>query len=297
MRLLSLVFSIFLMGCASSPHQGDLSKHVNVAKKETISETDLKFNIGTSYIVDMRGMHSNDDSVEGASVLYQGGAGLIGLLVQVGTHAAILQSQRSGKLSAQQEEANKKVLSLIDITNDISVLDLMGNYRSQATSLEQTDSNAINIEPVFYSNGEMNRLSLNLTAWSMLKEEKDGQDDAFKYKNLLKIHSPKLTESQSVALARGDRLLISDLLSSLLQTALYITKNDVTGKYSELKKPVKTHHIESDSGRKVVRGSSLETKCGYQIIRDIRSWVIAYPSPEDEEYKQLDDKNQCLASL
>ncbi|MFT4747230.1 MAG: hypothetical protein ACI8XG_001308 [Congregibacter sp.] len=39
--------------------------------------------------------------------MYQGGAGLIGLLAQIGTHAAIVNSNRDGKLSMAQEQANE----------------------------------------------------------------------------------------------------------------------------------------------------------------------------------------------
>lgn len=297
MRLLSLGFSIALVGCSTTPYQGDNVKHVNALSQNTISEADLKFNIGEKHRVDLRGSYSNNDTIDAVSMMYDGSAGLVGLLVQVGAQAAMLQGQRDGKLSAQQEEANKKISPLIDITNHISLVELTGDYRSKVASLDKEDSDTVNIKPVFFSNGDMNRISLNLTAWSNSLEENNRAQESLKYKNLLKIYSPKLTAAQSEALASGDRSLISDLLSSLLQTALYITKNDVTGKYSQVKNPVKTYHMEIDSGRKVIRGAYLEEKCGYQIIRDIRSWVIAYPSSADEEHKQLDDKHQCLAPL
>lgn len=296
MRFISVALSLALVGCASSPHQSNFVGNGYVAVPKPASEAELTFKILNEQNVDMRGIHSKDDSVEGAAVLYQGGAGLAGLLVQIGTHAALVKGQRAGKLSAQQEEANKKISSLIEITNGIPPLDLVGMHRSQFVTADEKGAHTISMEPVFFSNESMTRISLDLTLWTAESKGDGAHDGAFKYQNRLKVHAPKLTEEQSGAFVKGDRSYISETLSFLLQTAIHIIKQDATGQLDNTQNPVKTYHLESDSGRRVLRGRSLVNKCGFQVVRDIRSSIVIFPSSKAGEYKGLTDSYQCLVS-
>lgn len=296
MRFISLAVSLALVGCASAPHQSNFVGNGYVATPKPLTESDLTFSLINDQNVDMRGTHSKDDSVEAASVMYQGGAGLAGLLVQIGTHAALVQGQRAGKLTAQQEEANKKIASLIEITKGISPTDLSGNHRSKFVKLEQGDAHTISMEPIFFSNENMNRISLDLLVSSPQVDGDDPKSERFSYKNRLKVHARKLTDEQSGAFAAGDRKFISDTLSSLLQTAIHVTTQDALGQYSDPQNPVKTFHVETDDGRQVVRGTSLGNKCGYQIVRDIRSSIVIFPSKSAGEFSNLTDSYQCLVS-
>ncbi len=100
---LSIAVVLVFAGCSSTPYRDDYAKHINILTDKYFDKTDFKFSFVENSKVDLHGIYSQDDTVAPSSILYQGGAGFIGLLVQIGAHSSIVQSQRNEKLAEQQE--------------------------------------------------------------------------------------------------------------------------------------------------------------------------------------------------
>ncbi|PSW07545.1 hypothetical protein C9I89_02210 [Photobacterium lipolyticum] len=297
MRFLLIIFTITLIGCGSTPYRDDYAKHVNLIAGNHIDKANFKFSFAKNTNVDLRGLYLQNNTADASPMMYQGGAGLIGLLVQIGTHSSLVESERNEKLTKEQEQANKKILPLISMSKEISLIDLIGDYSFQLVSQENADPDTINIKPIFFSNSGMTKLSLKSIVWLPLQEKSNSRKQKLKYKNLIQVYSPKLTDSQSQKLIEGDSEYLSEVLSSLLKTALYITRNELTGQYYKIKNPSHTFVIEDDSSIKVIRGTVVEEKCEYQIIQDVHSWLIAYPKPEATSSTDYDFTTECYSTF
>jgi len=293
MRFLFIIFALGLVGCGSTPYRDDYAKHVNLIADNYYDDANFKFSFSENPNADLRGLYSQNDTVDATPILYQGGAGLAGLLVQIGTHSSIVQSQRNEKRAKEQEQANKPILPLINLTKEVPLIDLIGENSFQLVSLENAVSDTVKIKPIFFSNSDMTELSLKSIVWLPSQDKSKRRKQKFKYKNMIQVYSQRLNESQHKKLVNGDKGFLSEVLSSLLTTALYITKNELTGQYSKVKGPVQTFFIKDGSGEKVIRGSIVAEKCGYQIIQDIHSWFIAYPKPEVTAGINNDFTAQC----
>ncbi|KDM92301.1 hypothetical protein [Photobacterium galatheae] len=277
MRLYScflMLTVLSLVGCGSTPYRDDYAQYTNQLSNGTISESGFQFSFEDATFVDMRGVYLPDDSIDSTQIMYQGAGGLVGLLAQIGTHSAIIQSQRTEKLVQEQEKANQKILSLIEVTKDIPLTTLIGEYDALLLQGDPQSAQTIRMKPIFFSNAEMNRLSLKSVVWL----PNEGQNDV-RYKNLIQIYGPTLDELQRNRILNGDREELAQILSSLLKGMIYIAKNELTGKYTSTEAKQQTFLIENDAGVKAIRGTVVEEKCGYQIIKDIRSWYMAYPKP------------------
>ncbi|MBN1009180.1 hypothetical protein [Amphritea pacifica] len=271
--LIAALIFITLNGCVSAPYRDDYTTHVNT-RAESYDGNDLKFVLVDSSSVDIRGIYAKDDTASSSPMMYQGGAGLVGLLAQIGTHASLVNSQRNKKLSAAQEKANGEISMLINLAQGIDLLALLEQTDSGLSSQVETSSSVavVNIKPIFFASRAMDRFSLNTIVWIDGSKENDKPT----YQNLVQVFSPKLSASQSERLANGDKQLLSGIISTLLDTSLRIARADLTGKYADINTPDKTYLVEKHFGTKVVRGAVVDQTCGYVVIRDIRSWFIAH---------------------
>ncbi|NAW65915.1 hypothetical protein CAG70_02940 [Photobacterium halotolerans] len=274
-KFLLMLASLSLVGCGSTPYQDDYARHINNLPNGIISDSVFQFSFEGATLVDMRGKYQPDDSVDPTQIMYHGGAGVIGLLAQVGTYSALIQSQRTEKLLQEQEKANETILPLIELTKNIPLGNLVGEYGSHYSQTETPNAQTIRVKPIFFSNREMNKLSLKSIVWL----PNEGYTD-IRYKNLIQVYGPHLDESQRESILNGDQAQLADVLSSMLKGTIYIIRNELAGKYASAKSNQETFLFKNETGVKAIRGTVVEEKCGYQIIKDIRSWYIAYPKPE-----------------
>lgn len=272
--IVSLLF-ISLAGCVSAPYRDDYTAHINNIS-DHYDERDIRFVLVEGSSTDIRGVYSQDDTAAASPILYQGGAGLAGVIAQIGTHVTIINSQRNTKLAEAQVAANAEIAPLISAAKEIDLVALVD--QSKVVLLEPDKAanapDAVNIKPIFFASGAMDKVSLNMIVWI----DENGQSEGTKprYQNLIQVFSPRLDEPQRKRLAEGDKALLSNLLASLLNTSLAITKSDLMGKYVNNQTPEKTYLVEKHFGEKVVRGAVVDNTCEYVVIRDIRSWFVAY---------------------
>jgi len=260
-------------------------KYVNLFEGNYLNEADLKFKFLDEGIIDLRGTYIKNDTAEPSPLLYQGGAdiGIVGMLAQVGTHVSLINSQRSDLLSKEQEQANKLVAPLIAITNKLSLIEMLDDYSSVLVHSENSEADTVMIKPIFFSNNDMTSITLKSVIWLPTVGRRDNK---VKYKNLIEIHSEKLSSSQLQLIVNGDGKLLSDILSSLIKMTMYIVKRELTGKYAEVEKKSETFLIKNGSVSKVVRGFKVDEVCQYQVIRDVHFWLVAYPEESTNQVQK-----------
>ncbi len=91
--LLIISSAFFISGCAKTPYQDDYTQHVNKLSETHLSNVDYRFEDSSK--VDLRGIYVEDNDVQSAQLLYVGGAGIAGLVAQIGAHSSIVNSQRN----------------------------------------------------------------------------------------------------------------------------------------------------------------------------------------------------------
>lgn len=294
MRVLitSLIF-ITLVGCVSAPYRDDYTSHINVVS-EHYRESDLRFSLADGDHVDIRGIYPQDDSTGASPIMYQGGAGLAGLVAQIGTHASIINSQRNTKLAEAQVRANEAISPLITTASELNLTNLVAQAGYKVLNPEEGSKAKVNIKPIFFASRDMNQLSLNLVVWIDGKGGSEGTKP--KYQNLIQVFSPKLSGAQRLRLVEGDEKLLSEVMLPLIDTSLAVVAADLAGKYAAINRPDKTHLVEKHFGKKVVRGAVVDNKCDYVVIRDLRSWFIAHvPEPMLADSKTVQSiQTECL---
>ncbi|WP_182288506.1 hypothetical protein [Vibrio spartinae] len=280
MRFFLMIFMITLVGCGSTPYQDDYTKHVNLIADGYINDTNFRFTFEDLSRVDLRGLYSLNDTIKSPNMLYQGDAGLVGVIAQISARIAMVHSQRDDKLAKEQEKANEQIQPLRKIADELSLTDMVGDYHAYLVNAEEADRKTINIKPIFFSNSDMTNVSIKSIVWLSSSDRHKSRRYGIKYRNLIQVYSQTFTESQTKNLIDGNGEFLSQVLSSLLRMTLYVVKNELMGKYSEIKNPDQNFLIKDNSGVKVVRGSAVDNRCGYRIIQDIHSWFIAYPEAE-----------------
>lgn len=275
MRIILILLIISISGC-SSPYRDDYAKHINLLKDQYIPKNDFTFHFNGQNNVDLRGVYSQENNTTSSGIAYHGGAGLAGMLVQIGTHAAIVNSQRNGKLSKEQEHANKSISILRDLAEDMQLVKLLDESDYENYSFENRNSDSLNITPIFFSNNDMTELSLKSIIWMT----SDGSNKV-KYKNIIQVYNRKLSEVEHEKLMNGNQEVLSQILSSLLKTTLYIAKNELSGEYTNKESVIQTILIKQNKKQKVIRGTVIAEKCGYQVIKNLHSWFIVYSKDQD----------------
>ena len=271
-RYLSYVLALILVGCASSPRLHNDTRHMNALDQKYVPEESFTFIFPDTDVVVFRGIQDEDDSLEMGQMVYAGGAGIIGLIAQAATHSAIMQSSRNEKLTQQQIEANENVKPLIDITNGWEMKTLLGDKHQYISSNnENNDPHTLWFQPTFFSNQDMDVISL----WTAISLPHAKVKDKKKYQNLIKVYAPRQEKN---ALSDVNRL--TSIMTKLLRFSVIVAKNEVTGKYADIQQQQKTYIVDEGSKKRVYRGYAIAETCGYRVIRDLRSWIIAYPISE-----------------
>ncbi len=266
-----------LVGCGSTPYTDDYTRHVNTLKQDHFTPATFKFGFDGNEMVDMRGDYQRHDEAAATPILYQGGGGVAGLLVQIGTHSSIINAERNSKREAEQLTANAQIQPLINLTKDIKLDSLLGELNHQRIPGDALTNDELHVRPIFFSNHNMTELSLKLIAWVPEKKVKRGQTKRFKYSNLVQVYAPALSNEDSIKLLEQDKTLVKKLLADMLSVAMGVVKKELTGGFSDTPLAAKTWFRESGGKKEVIRGSQVDETCGYQIIKNLRAWYIVLP--------------------
>ncbi|KZN67564.1 hypothetical protein [Pseudoalteromonas luteoviolacea] len=276
--LVSLVTIAALTGC-KSPKRDDYVVAKSLNKDDVIEQSAFKFYLDTSAPVEIRGEYSHDRSIDGSQVLYYGTPGAA--LVQVFSHAAINSSLKEQKLKEQQEEANRYIQPLIEASKQVTHVTLtqgMSDYLVR--QLPVAGDKTVHVRPIFFSNQDMNKLSLKLIAW--IEKPKSSKTKSRKklnnlmYQNIIEVHGSTWGDELATQLMEG-QADISEQYEALFVRAVDSLKKDLSGTYV-LTPPQQTLHIKKKNNKQFLRASVIEQSCEYVVIKNLRNWILHYPA-------------------
>jgi hypothetical protein len=277
--LVSWLLSFALLGCGSTPYKDDFTTQVNqIDDSASVDAVYVLSSIDTE-TPDLRGLYSNDTSIDGANVMYAGDAGLLGMLVQVGVHSAMSQSAQSSKLAKQQSEANSKIQSLLDLNANLSINALLKSTASPFAQTPDERSMGVHIKPIFFSNDGMNSLSLKMVAWIPKGNSRKVKDE-FLYNNMVHVHGRKNGHVESTTIDTEEKL--KHEIKTLLSLGLDALHGDLTNKRFNAKVvPVKSYFVTSNKSKKVIRGRKVFDGCSFEVVKNLRNWLIVLPKSKD----------------
>jgi hypothetical protein len=275
MKNLVLILLLFtaLTGC-KSVKRDDYVQATLLPEQNLISATEFKFYLDTQLPIDIRGDYSHNRSIEGANMLYQGPPAAA--LAQLFTHAAIASSLKEEKLRAQQDEANEAILPLRNLANSIQLDSIIAENTFYSSELNPDNKKLVNVKPIFFADSTMTNLSLKLVAWIDLPKSKKSKKAKKMYQNIIEVHAKPLTkEERDILLSDSSELTLR--LQKLFNSAVMSVQRDVSGEYSS---PVaqQTLHILEGKKKEFVRGEVLEKSCESVVVKNLRNWIIHYPS-------------------
>lgn len=271
------VFIPVLATCVacSTPHNNSYTQHINTLNHSPFKESNFTYHFSGSQNVTLLGLYEGDNDANSGPVLYAGGAGIAGLVIQMGAHSAIINSNRRSKLEQEQQKANAAIAPLIEIAGRISLQDL---DTSRRYSEDTTGSQTLSIQPTFYANASMSHIVLKAIAH--VPAQSMDSNTRYVYKNLIQVYSQELSDSTLQAILNGDEKRLSTILSPMLTTAVDLAKGDVTGQFTT-SGDQQTYLAEMGNTKKVFRGVLVKQSCQYQIVRDIHRWIVAIPETEN----------------
>lgn len=300
MRVLSVICLVLvLLGCNSTPYNDDYTKHHNSLNKID-KTTKFVFVLEGSRFVDLRGSYINDDSVNSSQILYAGDGGLIGMLLQVGIHSAAISSQRDSQLSQAQDAANAHVSVLRNKAKAINLDSLTGTYQSLFFTEMNSNRNKVYVKPIFFSNAKKTSLHMQMVAWIPTESKKVKKKPQFKYKNLIQVYSKTFNDRDAEKFLEEDSRFLQSQLSSLMQMGLYSLNNDITGIIDDklkTKNPSSKTYVVGNESATVYRGKLVEQHCEFNIVKDLHSWLIAFPINAKEDSTQNRKREEYSAEL
>lgn len=283
---------LFLSACGSTPYRDDYAKHVQLNSSEYIPPHELSWAINLRAPVELRGKYQQSNTLGSSAILYDGSAGLAGMLVQVGMHAAMINSGRETQLSEQQIGANNNIKMLVELTGDLNLEDIMSAETRQSI-VPIADKNTVFVKPIFFSDERMRRLTLKLIAWIPKDISKvPVKERDFRYQNMIQVYDslPKVDDSNLLDLTQ---VQLHKRYQSLLDLGLKIVINDVSGQYHLKDSKTQTFTIKYDDRNTVVRGKLAEHTCTHKIIKDLRNWFIAFPNHHQTSVTSSDLITSC----
>ncbi|MBQ4811246.1 hypothetical protein A7985_01840 [Pseudoalteromonas luteoviolacea] len=276
--LVSLVTIAALAGC-KSPKRDDYVVAKSLNKDDVIEQSEFKFYLDLNAPVEIRGEYSHDRSIDSAQVMYYGTPGAA--LVQVFSHAAINSSLKEQRLKEQQEEANRYIGPLIEASKQVTHVTLTEDMSDYVVKqLPVAGDKTVNVKPIFFSNQDMNKLSLKLIAW--IEKPKSSKTKSRKklsnlmYQNIIEVHGSTWSEETATALMDG-QADIADHYEALFVRAVESLKKDLSGTYSQTPQQ-QTLHIKKKNTKQFLRASVIEQSCEYVVIKNLRNWILHYPA-------------------
>lgn len=277
---LILVCGLTLMGCASTPKTDDYTKHVaaNSHIHENIGSP--IFYLAAEQAIDVRGEYDSDSSIASGSMMYQGGAGVGGLLAQIATHAVINNSARDSKLSAAQLKANEVLAPIQQTVDEIKLNQLTNSDTSEYSfTTESNDTDyLVYFKPIFFVSQDFKHLSLKNTVWikkiNKSKKRNSKKKIEFLYKNLVSVSSQALSE-QEISRLKEDQHYLINHFKSLLDESLIITSRELKGTYLVQSNTTNMFKVARSDKKQYIRGHQVDSINSKLVLKNLRSWLIA----------------------
>lgn len=288
-NLVAILLIINLLGCSSAaPKKDDYARYVKLNSQEVQFDVPV-FQLIHPESVDVRGEYPNNDSIANNAILYQGGAGALGFLAQIATHAAINDSIRDDKLSTLQIEANKVLKPVSDIINQLKLTDVVGDipaaYKLADDSAQQQENYRVKIKPIFFVAHEFEYIAVKSIVWIDKKNTKKQKKKSKKYparnvhyQNLIEVVSRRYGEEELALIKTqsNGEFFISEI-SQLFQESLLVAAKELSGFYQDENK-VQSYKLTRKSSNRYIRAHQVDMMCDKLVLRNLRSWLIVIPN-------------------
>lgn len=270
--LLLLTVSIFLTACNSTPKRDDYTQHVN-RQTDLITQDNFTFTFETKEDFDIRGVYSQDSTIDGKPILYSGAAGLVGMVAQIAAHAATSSAFQDSKLAQQQLEANEIVSEFIKLTEGFKNEGFIDNYKQFYTNTPEATT--VFIKPIYFVNEKMNQVAVKAKVW-IVDNKSNSRKTAYIYKNLISVTSKVITKEQRQVIFSGGseqlRMHFSDLLGNLIELA----QSELAFTFTNSNAQEASHIVLVNGKRKLIRGKIVAQDCQYTTIQNTRKWLLRY---------------------
>lgn len=288
-NLILLCILTAFSGC-KSPNRDDYISAKLLSKADFIQAEQFTFSFESQPGIDVRGEYVNDDSINQPSMMYAG-IGVGGMLAQVFAHAAINSSLQANALSERQVMANMQVEPISRLVLETKFEDLLGTYEDFYVPIDKADNKTIFLKPIYFVSQNLERLSLKMIVWS--GKEKKGRKQVWAYQNLIEVNSRVLSKDEIATVTSGQgKELLDTLLLEMSELALSSVLSEVTGAISKRlldpsAKPA-TITVKTGDVKEYIRGTIVERGCSYTLIRNLRNWLIHYPTSQILSPKVVD---------
>ncbi|MCO7189647.1 MULTISPECIES: hypothetical protein [unclassified Pseudoalteromonas] len=264
-----------LSGCKSAKRD-DYVAAVELNKGNYIAKHDVRLLLNPEMSADIRGRYSNNRSIEQGSMLYAAGTPA-SALAQVFAHAAINSSLQENKLSQQQTAANKEIQPFKDTIGEVSIGNLLSSdYLEKVVSSDVGDFNSVNVKPIFFVSGDLSHVSLKLVSW--IDAPGKTKKGAKRYQNIIEVHAEPFSDEVIRQIRQGaNQQQLKSKLSAMLNRAIKSLHDDLVGAHANMSVQ-QTIKIKSGNRTRFIRGNVIARSCDYTILKNLRKWIIHYPS-------------------
>lgn len=273
-----------LLGCGSTPKRDDYAESITGTYKIN-ADAPLQVQFFNNALCDFRVNYSSNNTVSPDHMMYDGSAGVAGLLAQIAVHAAIKKSAREAKLAENQEGANRYLRPINDVLKTISHKDLVPNDEkfhfaiadTENTIARQPQNDVLVSHPIFFFSEDLKSLTLK----HVVKVQDKGAKTP-KYQNMIEVISKTdATDAKAYWLNTDEQNLLQHI-RGLYKDSLLIVHKELAGQLaSDVKQ--KNHRITVNEKSRFERGSAVLQTCNQTVIRNLRGWLIAFPSETTSE--------------
>lgn len=278
-----------LFGCGGTPKRDDYSVYVNNSGI-LVDQFDapLFVKLDSEQSLDFRAIYESNNTVDANSILYQGGAGVGGLLAQVLVHNAINQSAQTSKLASMQEAANNALQPLSMILEQLKTNALIhehGEYFFNESEAEYV----LDSKPIFFFSKDLRSLSVK----HIVNLYKSGERKPV-YQNMVEVLETNVEGDPVEYWLNADDQVIKNTTNKLYKTSLAIAVADIKGKFAEADSKQKNYRIQHGERKRFERGTHLHSFCNTSIIRNLRGWLIAFNQQNDDALCSVSDDSFTL---
>jgi hypothetical protein len=231
--------------------------------------------------VDFRGAFDSSQAVEHAPMMYQGGAGAGVFLAQIFTHAAISSSMQKDKLSKQQVQANKVLAPIEKLLKNLSQESLVHDSDLYTFFNEsESDGNIILTSlPIFFMSQDMASITLKHVVTVQQANQK-----GMLYQNVIEVISPVIaTHDLNEELKKNGGMRLNKITKSLYEYSLSLALADLKGEYNNSESLQESFRFHQGNQLRFERGVSIKNDESNSVIRNLRGWLVAFPSSLDNK--------------
>lgn len=290
----SLLFAVVLLTACAAPKKDDYISYVNKGNPAQLSTQLLQIKLDSGAL-DVRGEYDSSDEFNHNSIMYSADAGIVGMLAQVATHAAISNNAQNARLSEQQQRANKVLEPLSEILNatNTELLQFDADSVQWVKDNDVAGAGIIISKPIFFLSQDGKFLSIkHVVSLPANEHVSRSKKNKYVYSNLIEVLAEPVASEQPFVFWQNDGgAALKSIMQSLYKTSLLLALADIRGELTQ-NSVAETFKLEQRDKLRIERGNRVESVCGQLVIRNLRGWLVVTPAATNVEAA-----GSCVASL